>query len=244
MNPKQRIQQERAFILHRRAFRDSSQIIEAFTREHGRVAIVARGVRAAKSRYRGVLQPFAPLRLSWVAGRDLGTLTDAESVESPLILAGDNLLAGFYVNELLLKLTHRYDPQPPLYDLYAATIAGLAAGAPLSPALRRFESALMRMLGYGLNLVRDADSGAPVEADGWYRVVTERGPVRISAPEADASSVRGSDLLRIDAGEFDCQRICASARRLFADAIDSCLDGKVLESRRVMRAVYRRRRKP
>jgi DNA repair protein RecO (recombination protein O) len=241
MNPKQRIHQAPAFVLHRRSFRDSSQIIEVFGREHGRVAMVARGVRSARSRYRGILQPFAPLRLSWVAGRDLGTLTDAEAAAAAHVLAGDALLGGFYVNELLLKLTHRHDPQPSLYDLYAGTIAELAGGRTLPPALRRFESALMRMLGYGLNLVHEADTGRPVEPGAVYRFVTERGPIRMAPGEDGGLALRGEELLRIEAGEFEDQRLCALARQLFADAIDSCLDGKVIESRRIMRSVYRRR---
>lgn len=241
MNPKHRIQQAAAFVLHRRSFRDSSQILEVFSREHGRVAMVARGVRSAKSRYRGILQPFAPLRLSWVTGRELGTLTDAEVAGAARALIGDALLAGFYVNELLLKLTHRHDPQPPLYDLYAGVLDELSDQRALSPALRRFECALMRMLGYGLNLVHEADTGRPVDADGLYRFVTERGPVRIAPGEEDGAALRGSELLRIEAGGFDDPQLCSRARKLFADAIDSCLDGKVLESRRIMRTVHRRR---
>ena len=101
-----RIQMEPAYILHSRSFRETSLIVEAFTREYGRVAVVARGAKSARSRWRNVLQPFRPLLLSWNLKGDLGTLTAADQVASPPALQGQSLFCGLYLNELLMRLLH------------------------------------------------------------------------------------------------------------------------------------------
>ena len=105
-----RILLEPAYVLHSRSFRETSLIVESFTREHGRVAMVARGARSARSKWRNVLQPFRPLLLSWNQKSDLGTLTAADQVASPPALQGESLYCGLYVNELLMRLLHRGDP--------------------------------------------------------------------------------------------------------------------------------------
>ena len=122
-----RVQQEPGYILHHRPFRDTSQILDVLTRDHGKVALVARGSRGARSRLAGVLRPFLPLRVSWVARSDLGTLTGAEPAGPPAGLQGDALLAAYYVNELLLHFLHRFDPQPEIFALYADVIRELGS---------------------------------------------------------------------------------------------------------------------
>ena len=106
------------YILHSRPYRDTSSLLEVFTREHGRIGLVARGARGPKSKLRSVLQPFQPVLLSWLARGDLGTLTDAEPQGISHALAGRALLSGYYLNELLQRLTHRHDSHPVLYDAY------------------------------------------------------------------------------------------------------------------------------
>ena len=84
MTATRRVQQQPAYILHHRPFRDTSQLLDVLSREYGKGTRVARGSRAAKSRLRGILRPFQPLRLSWFARSDLGTLTGAEIGVEPL----------------------------------------------------------------------------------------------------------------------------------------------------------------
>ena len=110
MTTSRRVHDEPAWVLHHRPFRDSSRILDVLSRQHGRLSLVARGSRAAKSRLKGILRPFSPLSLSWVIRSDLGTLTGADMSGVPIVLSGDALLSGFYVNELLLKLLHNHDP--------------------------------------------------------------------------------------------------------------------------------------
>ena len=137
-NPR-RVQQQPAYILHHRPFRDSSQILDVLTRDHGKVAVVARGSRGSKSRLAGVLRPFLPLRVSWVGKSDLGTLTGAEAAGAPSGLRGDALLSAYYVNELILYFLHRYDPQPEIYELYAQAIKALCGASDVAACLRHFE---------------------------------------------------------------------------------------------------------
>ena len=67
-----------AFVLHTYPYRETSLIVEAFTRRHGRVALVARGARRPRSAMRGVLHAFQPLRSAWAGSGELRTLMAAE----------------------------------------------------------------------------------------------------------------------------------------------------------------------
>src|SRR5690606_26291881 len=137
MNQRRRAELEPAYVLHQFDYRDSSRIVEFLVRDHGRIAAVARGVRRAGNRQRGLLQSFQPLLLSW-SGRELATVTGLEPGGARVALAGDALLAGFYLNELCLRLIATHDPHPEVFARYAAALAELAAGR-VAPALRRFE---------------------------------------------------------------------------------------------------------
>ena len=104
MSTKKRIQNQSAWILHHRPFSNSSMILEIMTCEYGRISLIAKGCRSAKSKFRGILRPFMPLSISWFSRTNLGTLTEAEIQGAPISLAGDALISGYYINELLLKL--------------------------------------------------------------------------------------------------------------------------------------------
>lgn len=240
MNQRSRIASQPAFLLHARPFRDSSQLIDVLSRDYGRLTLVARGVRASRSRYRGVLRPFAPLALSWSIAGDLGTLTGAEAAGRPPVIAGDALMAGFYVNELVLKLTHRHDPQPELYAAYEAAVTGLTSGPAVEYTLRCFELRLLRAIGYGLDLEHDMVTGLPVEEDAWYRVRPAEGVARATADGPDASVFSGAELRDIAAERLEDPALLGRARRILRGALEHCLEGRELSSRRVMRAMRRR----
>lgn len=231
-----------AFLLHHRPFRDSSQILEVFSHEHGRLAVVARGSRAGKSRYRGILRPFLALRLSWVIRSDLGTLTGAEIAGAPLVLTGKALLSGYYVNELLLNLLHKHDPQPEVFALYEETIRALAAGRNLSATLRRFEGRLLDLIGYGLNLDCDAVSGELVKADRHYHYRVEQGPVE-THDSGQPQAFSGSSLQAIAAGQFDDAEVLRAAGLLFREVLAYHLNGRELKSRKVLMDLQRNLKK-
>ncbi|HJT97690.1 MAG TPA: DNA repair protein RecO, partial [Rhodanobacteraceae bacterium] len=153
-----RTENQPAFILHARAWRETSLLVEAFTRDHGRVGLVARGVRNPKSRLsRSSLQPLQPLLLDWSTRGELGTLIQAEQAGTPWRLGGDALIAGMYVNELVLKLSSRNDPHPRAFAAYTECLARLAEETDIAWTLRRFERDLLADLGYALLLTHTAE---------------------------------------------------------------------------------------
>ena len=129
MAEREQVLLEPTFVLHQRPYRDSSQLLECMTAAHGRMGLVARGSRRATTGQRALLQPFAPLKVSWVRRGELGRLTHVEAEGLSHALEGQRLLAGFYANELLLRLTARDDPNPAIYSCYSRSLAELASGA-------------------------------------------------------------------------------------------------------------------
>lgn len=224
------------YVLHSRPWRETSLIVEAFTREHGRVGLVARGVRRARSRLRGMLLPFHLLLLSWSGRGELPTLTGAET-ESPVrTLRGRALFSGFYLNELLLKLLPRNDAHPDLFDDYRRALAQLGEDRALDWGLRTFEKRLLGALGYGPTLDRAADTGAPVSPDRRYRYAPERGPVEAIGTE-DGPVVSGRTLLALAGGQPDGgdERVRAEARRLMRAILAPHLGPRPLGSRALFR---------
>jgi DNA repair protein RecO (recombination protein O) len=149
----QRVQHTPAYLLHQQPWGDNGRICELFSREHGRLSVFARGVRGSQARLAGVLQPFIPLLVSWAGRGEAPRLTGAERNLRQSVLpaiAPDRLLSAFYVSELTLSLTVRHDPQPQLYDHYAAALAGLRTAPGLERELRLFEKRLLEVIGYGL----------------------------------------------------------------------------------------------
>jgi DNA repair protein RecO (recombination protein O) len=228
-----RILNEPCWLLHHRPFRDSSQLLDILSRDHGRLTLVARGSRSAKSRLKGILRPFMPVQFSWLIRSDLGTLTGAEMHGPPISLAGEALLAGYYVNELVLKLLHRHDPQPEIFHAYSIAIGGLAARTDLAACLREFEVALLRILGYALVLDHDSQTLEPLLAGVCYEYHVDRGPVRVdraSGPRIYA----GELLLAIGRQEFSRPEVLRAASSLLRDVVAYHLGGSELKSRKVL----------
>jgi len=240
MTVHRRVQEQAAFILHHRPFRDTSQILDVISHDHGKLAVVAKGSRGARSRLKGILRPFMPLSVSWVMKSDLGTLTGAEILGGPLRLSGDALLSGFYVNELILHFLHRHDPQPAVFDAYGQTIRALAsADVDIAPCLRRFEVELLRQIGYALNLDREYGSNKNLDADQYYEYRVEQGPVAVSRTEGPLV-FNGDMLIAISQQRFEEPNVLRAANRLLRDVISFHLGGKELKSRKVLLDIHRR----
>ena len=169
-----RVAEQPGWVLHARPYRESSALLEVWTRDHGRVGLVARGARGARSRWKGILQPFRPLLLAWSQRGELGTLTGAEQVAAPPSLRSESLYCGLYVNELLMRLTQRADPHPELFGRYRDVVLGLASGEPPQQLLRLFERDLLADIGFALPLDRDA-AGRPLLPGTGYRWAPEAG---------------------------------------------------------------------
>lgn len=235
---------EPAYVLHHRPYRDTSRILELFTREHGRISVFARGARGGRrstASLASMLQPFNRLLVSWSARSEAGQLTGVEFDGPVRVMPPAQLVSGFYLNELLLKLFARYDAHADVFDLYAATVEALKDTANPLPHLRLFEKRLLEMLGYGLALERDSRSGAPIEADAMYHYRIEQGAVRTLDVAEGAMIFAGSTLLGVAREDFHDAFICAEARRLFRAALDRVLEGQDLRTREVMLALRRGR---
>ena len=233
-----RVQLAPGYILHHYPYRDTSRILEVLTRDAGRFSIFARGVRGPKAKLASELQPFRLLLLSWSGKGDAPMLSGAEGAPEQGTMPPACLMAGFYLNELLLKLTHRHDPIPGVFDTYHATLETLKTGAALEPTLRIFEKRLLDLLGYGVELDVDARSGARLEPDAYYHFRPAYG-VFPAAPDA-AGAVLGASLIRLAHEEVATGRELDDARRLLQAALAHCLEGRELSTRAVARAVARK----
>ena len=220
-----------AYVLHTRRYGDSSLIVDLLTRAQGRVTCIAKGaLRARRTDVR--LEPFQPLLTAFRGRGEVATLVRAEPSAAPLALRGRDLYCGLYLNELLTRLTARQDPAAELFDDYALAIAGLAAGAPNEPVLRRFEVRLLAHLGLGLLLEVD-DRGQPIVASSRYTYHMETGPTAALATDPDA--VSGQTLLALRSGEFDSDESIRQARQLMRRILHHHLDGRALRSRELFR---------
>jgi DNA repair protein RecO (recombination protein O) len=220
-----------AYVLHLRPFRDTSAIVEALTAEHGRVALVARGARSAQSRWRGVLEPFRSLLLSWSGRGEMYTLSGAEEAGVSRRLRGESLVSGFYLNELLLNLLERNDPHPEIFAAYATAVQALAGGTDGEATLRVFEKRLLEGLGYGLSLDRDAVEGAPIAAGGVYYYEVERGAIPASAGGDGGVTVHGASLLALHSEDLDDPVVRREAKQLMRAVLRHYLGGRALRSR-------------
>lgn len=231
---KQRIDGAAAFLLHAYPFSETSLIIEVFTRDHGRLALLARGARRPRAALRGVLLAFQPLELGWFGNGEVKTLARAEWQGGVPFLQGDDLLLGYYLNELLLKLLPREDAHAALYDAYAAALLALSAEATHAEVLRRFEKALLAELGYGLTLDRDVE-GEAVQAAGDYRYHIERGAVLAarSGKYSAGLAVSGKTLLDMAADDYADPRTLLECKQLMRHLLGHYLNGQTLQTRRV-----------
>lgn len=226
------------YVLHHRPWRDTSRILEVLTREHGRLTLFARGVRGPHAKLAAVLQPFQPLLLSFSGRGEAAQLTGAERAEHCAALPADCLLAAFYLNELLLKLTTRHDPLPALFDHYHGALERLRAGAALEPVLRVFEKRLLELLGYGLDLATEALSGRPIRPQQFYHFRPSAGLV--AAGGAHSGALRGDSLLALAAEQPAGERALEDARHLLKAALAACLEGRPLATRAVAKAMLRK----
>jgi DNA repair protein RecO (recombination protein O) len=239
MSPaRRRVELTPGYLLHHRPWRDTSRILEVLTREHGRLTLFARAVRGPAARLAPVLQPFRPLLFSWSGRGEAPQLTHAERADNCVPLPAAYVMAAFYLNELLLKLTTRHDALPELFDHYHATLAALRAHAPLEPALRLFEKHLLELLGYGLELGCEAGSGAPLEPQGYYQFRPSQGLVRSS--ERMAGSLAGESLIGLREETLSGARALEDARRVLQAALAACLEGRPLATRAVARSMVRK----
>lgn len=220
-----RILLEPVFILHHRPYQNSSLIVEFFSQQHGRISAVARSARGPKSRFKGHLQIFSPLLVSWSGRHELMNLNQVELHGLSYQLAGQALLCAFYLNELLLRLLPRDDPYPEIFADYQAALQGLEQQANVSIVLRRFEKRLLEHLGYGLSY--------HVYAHEYYQWLPDHGFLRCE-PDSHEQFFSGRSILALQSEDWDNPEDLISAKRLMRLVLSRHLGNKPLKSRELL----------
>ncbi len=224
------------YILHRRDYRNSSLLLELFSKELGRLPAIAKGVKSARSKKQGELQCFHPLQLGLVGRGEIRSVTTIDADHRPYRLTGKALYCGLYLSELLMRMTARNDPHPELFEQYKQALAALAGNDKYDHILRYFEINMLDTLGYGLLLNCQA-TGEPLLPDHRYHYQIEHGPIPIATGNIDGMTVHGSTLLALSRGEPFAHAAAQEAKRLMRSVLAHYLGTKPLKSRELFQPI-------
>lgn len=225
---------QRAFVLHRRPYSETSLILDLFTENAGRVRVLAKGARARRSQLKGTLQAFTPLLVRWSGRGELRTLRNAEAISLSLPLAGNYLYCGLYVNELLDRVLGHEIAFPALFFNYLHCLQALATGeSSPEPALRQFEFSLLEQLGYGVDFLHCAGSGQPISSDMTYRWRQDQG--FIASLVGGQHSFTGHQLLNFAHRQFHDTDTLKAAKRFTRLALKPYIGGRPLKSQLLFR---------
>jgi DNA repair protein RecO (recombination protein O) len=222
------------WVLHAYPYKESSLLLDVFTRSTGRVTLIARSARKPRSEMRGLLMSFQKLSLSWIGRGEIKTLAKAEWLGGGGFLSGEALLCGFYINELMMRLLAREDPHEALFEMYGDALGQLGQRGHEQGALRRFEKGMLRELGYELRLDTDVVYGAKIQSEGWYLYDPERGAIPVPG-NTHENAISGQTLINIARDEFDDLRTLQESKMLMRRLVDYHLDSRQLQSRRVFK---------
>ena len=226
----ERHRSEPGFVLHSTPYRETSLIVELFTRTHGRIPVIAKGARRPRSALRAVLLGFQPIDFMLAGRGEMKILAQAQWRGGLAMVQGEALLYGFYLNELIVRLLAREDPHPELYDGYERALGELATRGADESVLRRFEWLLLQNIGYAPDLARDRDGGA-IAADGRYRIDAGEW-TRVDPNDPDAFA--GRVLEDIAAKRYDAPGVLSQAKRLNRMVLGAQLEGAPLRTRQML----------
>ena len=218
-----------AFVLHAKPYRDTSLIVDFFTKEFGLMSAVVRGARSHRSKSRGLIQPFVPILINCFGKSELQTLRTVEADGVMHYLTSHALISGLYLNELLIRLLHRSDPHPGLFESYEQALARLVKEGGLESCLRQFEKQLLQEIGYGLHLALEAHSEKPILADEYYRFVSGQG--LFSVEKSHEEAILGRVLLAIEHNDFEDKETLRAAKQVLRRAIHPLLGNKPIKTR-------------
>lgn len=224
------VQLQPAYVLHTRPYRETSLLLEIFTPDYGRISAVARSARGPRSRFKGLLQPFQSLMISWYGKTELMNVTAAESNGIGYYFSGESLICAIYLNELLMRLLHRYDAHPALYTAYQKALSDLQQKTSLQQTLRLFEKCLLLELGYALQLKCEWGNGKNIEPDGFYYFNPTQGLVA-TVNNTHAPVFSGKNILALQANQLTDEDSLRDAKRLLRIALNHLLENKPIKSR-------------
>lgn len=232
-----RVDAEAGFLLHATPYRETSLLVDLFSKNHGRIRCVAKGFR--KPNKRGISRaifPYTEHQFSWQGRGELKTLVRADCNQAPAFLQQECLFTGLYVNELLFRLLHEHDPHEYLYQRYSEFILQLASVGLSEPMLRQLEMTLLDELGYGLVLDSEGLTGAPILADKLYQYIPEQGLLEVvNQRRQPHGTYSGADIMALMLGDFSQRSVLLTAKQLLRGVIDFYLGGRQLHSRELYR---------
>jgi len=231
-----KVEQQQAYVIHTKPFRDTSLLVECFTREYGRISLVAKGARKPKNHQRSLLQPFQLLSINWQGRGGLKTMTGAESIGTSHFLKSDHLYGGLYINELFLHLLAIEDVAEYLFDQYHCLLNDLSRQVALEPVLRQFEFIFLQELGYGIDFNVDAHTGESISSDKNYLYYPAQGFIKTDLVSGDHGiQFSGEILNKIVRNESSNTDVLKASKQLTRATIDFLLEGKPLKSREFFR---------
>ena len=232
-----RVLNEECFILRTFPIKESSLVVDVFTRNFGRYSLMAKGARRQKSEFRGSIRPFQLLLVGWSGRGEIPTMTSLKNKFNPSDVAGRQIYCSYYLNELIIHFVRQAIPYPELFDIYLETLEQLAVPDNEFATLRVFEKNLLKYQGYELNLSTEVDGKTPIDTDKLYLYDFEAGPVCVAQP--NENSVSGSTLMAIASERFDSVEIRRESQLFLRRAIGYFSDSKSDRSREVFRQTIR-----
>lgn len=215
-----------AFVLHKKPYRNSSALVEFMTRDQGRIRVVAKACSRPTSKFRGLLRPFLPLRISASGRGELLTLTEAEASAMEYSLNPIASACGFYLNELLLLLLQKQDPYEQIFFAYEKALTDLSTVDGLEITLREFEKKLLKELGYALNLAVD-QWNEPIKPENRYKFSAGQGLFPVDQDDG----LSGEAILAFSQADYSKPSTIKAARQITRQALSYLLNGKELKTR-------------
>ncbi|MDA9556330.1 DNA repair protein RecO [Vibrio sp.] len=225
---------QRCFILHRRPYSESSLLLDVFSEEYGRLSLLAKGARRARSTNKAALQPFTPLLLKWSGKGSLKTLRQCETISLALPFSGILLYSAMYLNELLDRVLAPEVAIPHLFHDYLHALSELAQASNPEPTLRRFELSLLSALGYGVDFLHCSGTGELIDPKMTYRYRDQKGFIA-SVRHDGLLTFRGDELIAISEQRFQSAEQLQAAKRFTRIALKPYIGEKPLKSRELFR---------
>lgn len=225
---------ESAYVLHARHYRETSGLIEFFTKDHGRICLLAKGYKSNTRSRKSFLQPFRKLSIAWVGRSELKTLTISEEQNTPVKLDSQTLISGLYLNEIMIRLLQPLDPHPELFTMYEKAIHLLAGSENIEVVLRLFERDILDLLGYGLQLNTSCD-GEDIDEDHQYCYIADMGPIKSSKPFDGGVLLKGKTLLSLSSSAMHDPGVLQEAKSLMRYVMSRYIGDKPLKTRELFR---------
>ncbi len=222
------------FILHTKAYRDSSFILTIFTKEYGLIKLMAKGARRIKSKLRSQLQFFTPTKISYIDKESLGLLTNIELCARFNTFSSEKLVFGLYINELMVKLLHEHDPHPNLFDIYEDILTKILRCENIEIVLREFEILLLKEVGYGIDFFKDFRYGNAIVTDEEYFFDIENGFEKKYSPTGSKRIFFGRELLQIGFMRLTDGQVLRDAKYILRKVVDQRLGKQKINSRKLI----------